>query len=272
MALVGNKLNEYRVIDKFRTGIDDLHEYVLLLIIKGNLRHRIEKLGLEKTDEELNNPQYKLRRIAYEQTQPHWYVEKAYERPQWANGAFVYLSQGHARVIESAIRVSGKTLQSKHLLVSPQFKPLVKEVLEASPEGPGREAFLLRRAGVIDEEERVELGQIWMTRLSGSGVNSIDEDTVASSADDVSECSTAVSSVTPALRSDASTVCPEDVYYDRRMKNIHLVQLDASIMNERDIDFDLLEYLTSPTSVQRLNPDMWLAAWEHVCSENKFWR
>ena len=158
MAPVSNKLNEYRVIGKFRTSCDDIYEYVLLLVIKGNLRHRIEKLGVEKTDEELNDPQYKLRRIAYEQTQPHWYVEKAYERPQWANGAFVYLSQGHACVIEEAIRVSGKTLQSKHLLLSPQFKPLVKEVLEASPEGPGREAFLMRRAGVIDGEERVELG------------------------------------------------------------------------------------------------------------------
>ena len=84
---------------------DEIYEYVLLLVVKGNLRHRIEKLGTEKTDEELNKPQFKLRRIVYEQTQPHWYVEKAYERPQWANGAFVYLSQGHARVIESVIRV-----------------------------------------------------------------------------------------------------------------------------------------------------------------------
>ena len=34
----------------------------------------------------------------------------------------------------------------------------MQEVLEASPEGPGREAFLMRRAGVIDGEDRVELG------------------------------------------------------------------------------------------------------------------
>ena len=107
--VAGNSLDEYRVIGSISTSCDEIYEYVLLLVIKGNLRHRIEKLGLEKTDEELNNPQYKLRRIAYEQTQPHWYVEKAYERPQWANGAFVYLSQGHARVIESTIRASGKS-------------------------------------------------------------------------------------------------------------------------------------------------------------------
>ena len=68
------------------------------------------------------------------------------------------MSKGHAQVIEHAVAVSGKTLQSKHILVSPQFRPLVQEVLEASPEGPGREAFLMRRAGVIDGEDRVELG------------------------------------------------------------------------------------------------------------------
>ena len=173
LPTVRYKLDEYRAIGSFGSfdiSCDEIYEYVLLLVIKGNLRHRIEKLGTEKTDGELNNPQLKLRRIAYEQTQPHWYIEKAYERPQWANGAFVYLSQSHARQIEKAIRDSGKTLQSKHLLLSPQFKPLVKEVLEAWPDGPGRETFLLRRAGVIAEEERVELGRNWMTRLSGSDV------------------------------------------------------------------------------------------------------
>ena len=77
MALAGNKVDEYRVIGSFGTSCDHIYEYVLLLVIKGNLRHRIEKLGTEKTHEELNNPQFKLRRIAYEQTQPHWYVEKA---------------------------------------------------------------------------------------------------------------------------------------------------------------------------------------------------
>ena len=125
------------------TSCDEIYEYVLLLVFKGkfNLRHRIEKLGTEKDESDLNNMQLKLRRIAEQQTQPWWVVEKVYERPQWANGAFVYLSQGHARVIESVMRASGKVLQSKHVLVSPQYKILLKEVLDASPEGPGREAF-----------------------------------------------------------------------------------------------------------------------------------
>ena len=120
---------------------DGIYEYVLILVVKGNLRHRIEKPGCEKTEEQLNMAQVKLRRIAEQQMQQWWVVKKvyerpAYERPAWANGAFVYLSHDHARVIERSIRKSGKTLQSKHLLVSPQFKPLVKDVLDASPEGP----------------------------------------------------------------------------------------------------------------------------------------
>ena len=131
-----------QVIGSIRIRCDEIYDYVLILVIRGNLRHRIEKLGTEKT-EELSLNQIKLRRIAYEQKQrqPHWYFEKCYERPRWAQGAFVYLSESHARVIESAIKASGIKLQSKHLLVSPQFKPLVKEMLEASPEGHGREAY-----------------------------------------------------------------------------------------------------------------------------------
>ena len=117
----------------------------------------------------------------------------------------------------------------------------------------------MRRAGVIDGEERVELGMNYLTGAGGEH-----------SADDASECSTAVSSMNRTLPSDASTACREDMDYGRRKKNIRLLQLDASIMNERDIDFELLEYLTSPASVQRLNPEMWQGAWEHVCQENPF--
>ena len=68
-----------RKIGSFGIDCDEIYEYVLVLVIKGNLRHRIEKLGTEKTDAELNLQQLKLRRIAYEQTQLHWYVEKGYE-------------------------------------------------------------------------------------------------------------------------------------------------------------------------------------------------
>ena len=42
-----------RVIGSIGISCDEIYEYVLLLVVKGNLRHRIEKLGTEKTDDEL---------------------------------------------------------------------------------------------------------------------------------------------------------------------------------------------------------------------------
>ena len=68
------KEGDYRIIS---TSCDEIYEYVLLLVIKGNLRHRIEKLGTEKDEEELIMPQIKLRRIVEQQTQPWWIVENA---------------------------------------------------------------------------------------------------------------------------------------------------------------------------------------------------
>ena len=125
----------------------------------------------------------------------------------------------------------------------------MKELPEAKHDGPGREAFLMRRAGVIDSEERVELCPNLI--LPGG----LEEEHP---------------SMNRTCPSDASTAaCREDLDGHRK-KNIRLLQLDSAIMNERDIDFELLEYLTSPSSVQRLNPEMWQLAWEHVCVENQF--
>ena len=76
-----------------RDQCDEIYEYVLLLTVGGNLRHRIEKLGTDKEESELNNPQIKLRRIAEQQTQQWWELgeKNRCDRPLWANGAFVYL-------------------------------------------------------------------------------------------------------------------------------------------------------------------------------------
>ena len=67
-----------RKIGSFGIHCDEIYEYVLILVVKGNLRHRIEKLGTEKTDAELTPPQLKLRRIARAAHQPHWEVWKVY--------------------------------------------------------------------------------------------------------------------------------------------------------------------------------------------------
>ena len=48
-------------------------------------------------------------------------------------------------------------LESKHVLVSREYRMILKEVLEAAPAGSGREAFLTRRAGVIETEIVIEI-------------------------------------------------------------------------------------------------------------------
>ena len=154
-------------IDEKEDVCDAYYDYVIKIVVKGNLKHRIEKLGTEKEEFEMTAIQRILRRIAKEQVQTEWTWKEnvgGYERPEWTNGAFVYLSKGHARKIKDVIERRQIVLQSKHLLVSPQYYQLVKDALQVTVEGPGREAFLLRRAGVIDEEGRIELGEKPKTR------------------------------------------------------------------------------------------------------------
>ena len=154
-------------IDEKEDVCDAYYDYVIKIVVKGNLKHRIEKLGTEKEEFEMTAIQRILRRIAKEQVQTEWTWKEnvgGYERPAWTNGAAAYLSPGHARKIKDVIERRQIVLQSKHLLVSPQYYQLVKEALQVTGERPGREAFLLRRAGVIDEEDRVELGEKPKTR------------------------------------------------------------------------------------------------------------
>ena len=115
---------------------------VWLLVVRGNLRHRILLLGVEKLEEALTEPQRRLRIAAREQG----FDAEPPERPAWANGAFVYLTQEHAVDIQQAIRESGVQLQSKHILISGEFKDALKAALDVKPAGSGREAFQIRRA------------------------------------------------------------------------------------------------------------------------------
>ena len=79
------------------------------------------------------------------------------ERPSWANGAFVYLTPRHAAEIQETMLATGTRLylQSKHILVSEEYKDLVQDVLSLRIDGPGREAFLTRRAGMFAQSEEV---------------------------------------------------------------------------------------------------------------------
>ena len=71
-----------------------LHEESILwlVIVQGSLRHRIDLLGVEKDQELLSEPQRVLRDAAVNQFQGG----HPPERPNWANNAFVYLTEKDA--------------------------------------------------------------------------------------------------------------------------------------------------------------------------------
>mmetsp|Transcript_17392 Transcript_17392/g.47462 ORF Transcript_17392/g.47462 Transcript_17392/m.47462 type:complete len:720 (-) Transcript_17392:152-2311(-) len=406
---------------------------VWLLVVKGNLRHRIEILGVEKPSAELSDEQKALRHAATEQRFNSDVVCQFPERPPWANGAFVYLTPEHAADIQTAIDEHGVRLQSKHILVSEELKPILKKVLDAKPDGHNREAFLRRRAGAIEREDIVpfatysfeelhhmrqnflqstELGvpetsagacndgvqacrrgnvpgkeSILRLNLAKDAKEALErgmnltpaEKTLLRAAelqnfkccppeapgwahgallylvpghaaeiqDAMSEHAVSLApnhvivswSIAPIVRevlqarnevieredilplptfshaesrsirramatnfddqfscseeSDGSRrtrstgdrplgldednvlglqgaqrLPPAEADYGRARKIVHLLQLSPDVMEQRDVDLELLEFLTAPPSVQKLQPEMWLDAWQHVSREN----
>ena len=122
-------------------------------MVKGNLRHRIEKLGTEKAHADLTPDQLVLRKIAVEQAWGEWPPE----RPSWANGAFLYLTRRHAKKIQEVVQRFGMYLQSKHILVSKKHEEALRKCLDAKPACGGREAFLISRAGMIQSTTYIVL-------------------------------------------------------------------------------------------------------------------
>ena len=91
------------------------------LVVKGNLRHRIEKLGTEKEDNELTDSQMQLRHIARamqkvlndlakpcalpESPPQATKQQPPPERPSWANGAFLYLTPLLACIVHTGMHI-----------------------------------------------------------------------------------------------------------------------------------------------------------------------
>ena len=50
--------------------------------------------------------------------------------------------------------------------------------------------------------------------------------------------------------------------------NFLMISLGIHLCEEKNIDLDLAEFLTSPPSVQVQDKEMWRDAWRHVCKEN----
>ena len=65
--------------------------YGIFMVVMGNLRHRIEKLG-----EELNDEQRTLRNIARLQEFDHVLLGQRLARPVWGEGAFFYCGKENA--------------------------------------------------------------------------------------------------------------------------------------------------------------------------------
>lgn len=245
-----------------------------LLVVKGNLRHRIEKLGVEKADSELTEDQRRLREIALQQFEVGKDAgqegqQQHPERPHWANGAFVYLTDEHAAAIQQAVKENCIQLQSKHVLVSEEHRDLVKRVLATGPQGSGREAFLLRRAGAVESEEPVRLPS-----SSCADAEKSRGDTEGASEASGEQTRSAGDYPGGRLGGDEGVSLtgeeklPGSPEYPPHRKHVRLLQLDQSLMESRDVDLELAEYLTAPASVQQLDPDMWTRAWTQVCEEN----
>ena len=137
-----------------------------MFVVSGSLKHSIEKLGTE-------------RGIDCATVLQHPWVETIKdhrERPVWANGVFIYCNPQHAKLVQGEHEHFPFQLQSKHIICSPEYATLVKEVLAADLDGGvcGRQAFLRRRAGCIKEEWKLDL-----TVGSQFGFLMLDKDVVA---------------------------------------------------------------------------------------------
>ena len=131
---------------------------VYILVVKDNDRHRLLKLGMELPPEQLTEDQIKLQDILKDFGLLDGEEERP-GRPHWSNKASIFLTPEDAAAINWSDEVQrqqvvGVTLQSKHIVCSMCYYDLIERVLRhQSPYAneTGREAFLIRRAGVISE-------------------------------------------------------------------------------------------------------------------------
>ena len=131
---------------------------VIVMTIKGNLRHRIAKLGSEKPPEELTDVQRTLRNIAMQQECKN-IISNHHERPSWGGGAFYYCEKEHLELFREVMHRLPFTCQSKHVVCSEGFVECVRACIAAKETVPGRgrEAFLIKRAGKIRQFDLIEL-------------------------------------------------------------------------------------------------------------------
>ena len=159
-------------------GIEDVERslsrkwpHVIVMTLKGNLKHRIEKLGEELDEAALSDKQRVLRGIAILQGFEELLADKGIPhlaRPVWGGGAFFYCLPALARLVQENCHLFPFRLQSKHVVCSPEYEAALRECLEvpsANANG-GREIFLKKRAGQVKLYQVVELPGYPMLDLS----------------------------------------------------------------------------------------------------------
>ena len=109
---------------------------VILMTVKGNLRHRIEKLGEEEEITNMTEGQRTLRTIAAEQYfEADGLISGHLSRPLWGGGAFFYCDEVVVNLMKDTRRVLPFPLQSKHIVCSPQHEAAVRECLGGFGDG-----------------------------------------------------------------------------------------------------------------------------------------
>ena len=269
---------------------------VAVMVVKGNLRHRIDKLGIEKHDDYLTVHQNRLRHVAM--TQLKWMDMEGMrivpptpgassqrpERPPLFGGAFVYLEPAHVKPVMDVLKKGGLELQSKHVVCSEKYKENVKKVLTFSPDAPGREAFLLRRAGVVESDEHVKLDMVATPGVTGLDIREVHDDWVevpppeqGLSAQNLAKASgdtfcrrsgqkrmepRAVQEAEHAVDEDSRPTVPSVAT---------LLRLSDNLTMLKDLDVYQVEFLTSNPEMQELEEDymdLWRETWQKVSEEN----
>ena len=135
---------------------------ILILTVNGNLRHRIDKCGIEiPQTEPATDCQRRLCRIARASEQQ--LGEGKLARPEWAGGAFVFATKQHAALIQERLegwmRAEGRIFMSKYVFISASLKEVLTQALHSRevPDGKtGREKKAWLKCGRIKEEIRIK--------------------------------------------------------------------------------------------------------------------
>ena len=148
-----------KTVEEIRAKISQRWPVVVVMTVKGNLRHRILKLGPEKAVDELTPSQSELRKIALQQ-KCRDVISKHAERPTWGGGAFYYCEPGHLQLVKETMHRFPFSLQSKHIVCSPAYEKIVEECLSDHKDKSlfkGHEAFVFKRSGKVQQYDVVEL-------------------------------------------------------------------------------------------------------------------